>query len=78
MRYVAVADLVLSVTSARRAVASCSERLKLLRSVSVYVGTLDEPSVFQPEAVIFKRDRHDWDVTARALPEFETMQPRSN
>lgn len=42
-------------------------------AVSLYVGSLDDPSVFQPEAVIFKRDRHDWDVTAGALPEFETM-----
>lgn len=46
-------------------------------AVIIYVGTLDEPSVFQPEAVMFKRDRHDWDVTASALPEFETMATRS-
>jgi hypothetical protein len=44
-------------------------------AVSIYIGTLDEPSVFKPEAVMFKRDRHDWDVTAWALPEFETMPP---
>jgi hypothetical protein len=44
-------------------------------SVSIYVGTLDEPSVFQPEAVMFKRDRHEWDVTVGTLPEFETMPP---
>ena len=44
-------------------------------AVSIYVGTLDEPSVFKPEALLFKRDRHDWDVTAGALPEFETMPP---
>ncbi len=46
-------------------------------AVSIYVGTLDEPSVFAPEAVMFKRDRHDWDVTAGALAEFETMPPAS-
>jgi hypothetical protein len=44
-------------------------------AVSIYVGTLDEPSVFRPEAVMFKRDRHDWDVTAGMLAEFETMPP---
>jgi hypothetical protein len=46
-------------------------------AVSIYVGTLDEPSVFRPEAVMFKRDRHAWDVTGGALPEFETMPPAS-
>jgi hypothetical protein len=42
-------------------------------AVSIYVGTLDDPSVFEPELVMFKRDRHDWDMSAKALPEFETM-----
>jgi hypothetical protein len=42
-------------------------------AVSIYVGTLDEPSAFEPEAVVFTRDRHDWDKAAKALPEFETM-----
>ena len=42
-------------------------------AVSIYVGTLDDPGVFQPEAVMFRRDRHGWDVTAGALTEFETM-----
>lgn len=44
-------------------------------AVSVYVGTLDQPSVFNPEAVMFTRDRHHWDVAAKPLPEFETMPP---
>jgi hypothetical protein len=44
-------------------------------AVSIYVGTLDEPSVFQPEAVLFKRNRYGWDVMVGALPEFETMPP---
>jgi hypothetical protein len=42
-------------------------------AVSTYVGTLDDPGVFQPEAAMFRRDRHGWDVTAGALTEFETM-----
>jgi len=44
-------------------------------AVSVYAGTLDDPSLFRPAAVMFKRDRHEWDVTAMALPEFETTPP---
>jgi hypothetical protein len=44
-------------------------------SVSVYVGTLDDPSVFQPEAILFARDRQSWDELAESLPEFDTMPP---
>jgi hypothetical protein len=42
-------------------------------AVSIYVGTLDDPSVFRPDAVMFKRDRHPWDVTVGTLTEFDTM-----
>jgi hypothetical protein len=42
-------------------------------AVSIYVGTLDDPSIFKPDTVMFKRDRHAWDVTALSLEEFETM-----
>ena len=42
-------------------------------AVSIYVGTLDDPSVFQPDTVMFKRDRHPWDITAGELTEFDTM-----
>ncbi len=42
-------------------------------SVSVYVGTLDDPSVFQPEAILFARSRPAWDKLAGSLPEFATM-----
>ena len=44
-------------------------------AVSIYVGTLDDPSVFAPDTVLFKRDRHRWDTGASALVEFETMPP---
>jgi hypothetical protein len=44
-------------------------------SVSVYVGTLDDPSVFQPETILFTRNRPAWDKLAGGLPEFETMPP---
>jgi hypothetical protein len=42
-------------------------------SVSIYVGSLDDPSVFRPEQAMFTRDRYDWDITNAALTEFETM-----
>lgn len=45
------------------------------RAVIICVGTLEEPSVSQPEAVMFKRGRRDWDLMAGAVPEFETMPP---
>ena len=47
-------------------------------AVSIYVGTLDDPSVFKPEAVMFKRDRHPWDITAGTLTEFDTMPPSAD
>jgi hypothetical protein len=44
-------------------------------AVSIYVGTLDDPSIFRPEAAMFTRNRHDWDITAGTLQEFEAMPP---
>lgn len=42
-------------------------------AVSIYVGTLDDPSVFRPKAILFRRDRPSWDEIAGGLPEFDTM-----
>jgi len=44
--------------------------------VSLYVGTLDDPSVFAPSIIVFASQRHEWDRIAAALPEFETLPPR--
>jgi len=44
--------------------------------VSLYVGTLDDPSVFAPSIIVFASQRHEWDRLAAALPEFETLPPR--
>jgi len=44
-------------------------------TVTVYVGTLDDPSVFQPEAILFARNRLAWDELKGSLPEFDTMPP---
>jgi hypothetical protein len=42
-------------------------------AVTIYVGTLDDPSVFRPEAILFRRSRLSWDETAGNLPEFDTL-----
>ena len=43
--------------------------------VSIYVGSLDDPPVFQPDTVLFARDRHAWDATAGPFIEYATMPP---
>ena len=42
-------------------------------SVSIYVGSLDDPSVFRPDTALFTRYRHEWDKGAAALAQYETM-----
>jgi hypothetical protein len=42
--------------------------------VTVYVGGLDDPSVFKPAFAQFTRDRPAWDQRSD-LPEFETTPP---
>jgi hypothetical protein len=42
-------------------------------AVSIYVGSLDDPSVFRPEAILFRRNRLGWDETVGDLTEFDTM-----
>lgn len=41
--------------------------------VSIYAGTLDDPSVFQPTDAIFTRSRHEWDRSALVLGECEAL-----
>jgi len=43
--------------------------------VTVYVGSLDDPSVFKPAFAQFTRDRPTWDQL-RDVPEFKTVPPR--
>jgi hypothetical protein len=40
---------------------------------TIYAGSLDEPSLFQPTMAIFVRDRPDWVETPPGLKLFETM-----
>ena len=40
--------------------------------INVTAGTLDDPSVFQPQASIYTKDRHAWDKLP-GVAEFEAM-----
>jgi hypothetical protein len=42
-------------------------------TMSVYVGTLDDPSVFQPQTAIFTSRRQAWDSPIPGVTEFERM-----
>ncbi len=44
--------------------------------ITIYAGSLDDPSVFEPELVQFTHDRAAWDQTAGDLPEFVAAAPR--
>lgn len=43
--------------------------------INVTAGTLDDPSAFEPQLVIFTRSRPAWDHLQGGLPEFEAMPP---
>ena len=43
--------------------------------VAVTVGCLDHSDWFAPEAVIFTKNRANWDVTSVDIPNFEAMSP---
>jgi hypothetical protein len=40
---------------------------------TVTAGTLDDPTAFQPQMVIYTKSRPSWDRIDSGLPEFETM-----
>lgn len=42
-------------------------------TMSVYVGTLDDPSAWSPQIAIFTRSRMPWDCAVAGATEFETM-----
>jgi hypothetical protein len=45
--------------------------------IGVYVGTLDDPSGFEPEIVMFASRGHRWDHLDPTLPKVPHMRPRS-
>jgi len=44
--------------------------------VNITAGSLDDPSLFKPQAAVFTRDRQAWDHLQGGLMEFETLPPR--
>ena len=44
-------------------------------AVTIYVGSLDDLSVFKPQLVQFTRNRPAWDKIAASIPEFDTAPP---
>jgi hypothetical protein len=42
-------------------------------TMSIYVGTLDDPSIFNPGIAIFTRHRQPWDCAVAGVTEFEGM-----
>lgn len=44
-------------------------------NVAVLVGSLDDPSWFQPQMDIFVSDAHPWDQMDPAIPKFEQYPP---
>jgi hypothetical protein len=45
--------------------------------IGIYVGTLDDPSGFRPEIVMFASRGHSWDHLDPALPRMPAMRPAS-
>ena len=43
--------------------------------IGIYVGTLDDPSSFKPEIVMFASRGHAWDRIDPALPKIPNMRP---
>lgn len=41
--------------------------------VTIYVGSLDDPSVFDADFSQFVRYRHDWDRIAASIPEYHMV-----
>lgn len=43
--------------------------------VGISVGCIDEHDWFEPQAIVYARDRPRWDMTSETVPNFETMPP---
>ncbi len=41
----------------------------------IYVGSLDDPSVFQPQMSVYSKRGHAWDKLDPAMPKFPAMPP---
>jgi len=45
--------------------------------IMIQAGSLDDPSLIEPQSVIYVKDAPVWDRFDPALPQFEAMQPRN-
>ena len=43
--------------------------------VSIPVGILDDNSWYEPDVVVYTRQRESWDITRSDIPNFEEMPP---
>lgn len=47
-------------------------------AVMIYVGCLDDPSIFRPQTILFARSLLLWDKVDDHLPMFDTLAPAAN
>jgi len=47
-------------------------------AVMIYVGCLDDPSIFRPQTILFARSLLAWDKVDDHLPMFDTLAPAAN
>ena len=45
------------------------------RTLGITAGSLDDPSVYKPQVVVFAKTDRDWDLIAADLPHFPGMPP---
>jgi len=67
-------------TNTRQFCPTCGSRLFSYNSarseaVGIQVGTMNNPQFINPKAVVYAKDRCDWDHFSDALPQFEKMPP---
>lgn len=48
------------------------------KNFTIYAGSLDDPSLFEPQIAIFMRDRPAWVVIPPGLKTYETLPQRSD
>lgn len=67
---------------ARHFCPTCGSRLFAINSgrpgmIIVHVGLLEDTSWFEPQMVLYARDRAHWDLTTDAVPNHDTAPPMS-
>ena len=67
-------------TSTRSFCATCGSRVfgrNTLRPgvIAIAVGILEDRSWYKPQAVVYCKNRNEWDTTNKAIPNFDEMPP---